>query len=566
MLLAVLEARRTAPTFRWSWEAAAQAAAVACALWVVFGIEPAHAERFFYMLFLPLIWISVRHGIRGATWTLLAMQLGIVGAVQVQGLASATLLELQVFMVALAITGLFLGAVVTERRHAGEALEAREAELQRSLRLAAAAETASALAHELNQPLSAIATYVRACAILAERPEENRTRLVETMGTVTTEVARAGDVVRRLREFFRSGASRLEHASVARLLANAAERAAPRLERHRIALTVECDPALPGVLVDRLQIETVVHNLIANAIDAIAAGDPPARAIVLRAVRDARDAVRITVRTPDRDCRGACRRARSRRSPPPSPTAWGSGWRSAARSSRVTAAGSPRIRPSAARRSRLRCRRRRPPSSSHEPPDGVHRRRRRRRPRLARDAARAEGLPHADVRRRGGVPRRVPARLARLRGARPAHAWHERARAAGRARSARRAPAGDHHHRSRRRGHHARGAQGRAVDFVEKPIDDQVLVAAIAAALDRDARERERAQAATGAAERLARLTAREREVLALVAEGRHNREIAVALGISPRTVEVYKARMMEKLQARRMPDLVRLVLENPQH
>ena len=56
---------------------------------------------------------------------------------------------------------------------------------------------------------------------------------------------------------------------------------------------------------------------------------------------------------------------------------------------------------------------------------------------------------------------------------------------------------------------------------------------------------------------------AREREVLALVAEGRHNREIAVALGISPRTVEVYKARLMEKLQVRRVPDLVRLVLEN---
>jgi FixJ family two-component response regulator len=105
--------------------------------------------------------------------------------------------------------------------------------------------------------------------------------------------------------------------------------------------------------------------------------------------------------------------------------------------------------------------------------------------------------------------------------------------------------------------------KGGAVDFIEKPIDDEALVAAIAAALDRDARERGRARAAAGTAERLARLTAREREVLALVAEGRHNREIAVALGISPRTVEVYKARMMEKLQVRRVPDLVRLVLEN---
>jgi len=296
VILALLRPQRAVRAFRWSSEATAQAAAVAAALWVVFGIDPAGAAQVFYVLFLPLIWVSVRHGIRGATWTLLAIQLGIVAAVQIQGLPSATLLELQIFMVALAITGLFLGAVVTERRRAGEALEAREAELQRSLRLAAAAETASALAHELNQPLSAIATYVRACTILAERPEENRARLVATMSTVTSEVGRASDVVRRLREFFRSGSSRLEHVEVAHLLAGAAERARPRLERHRIALAVDCGPELPGVLVDRLQIETVLHNLIANAIDAIVAADPVERAIGLAAARDARGAVRITVR------------------------------------------------------------------------------------------------------------------------------------------------------------------------------------------------------------------------------------------------------------------------------
>jgi RNA polymerase sigma factor (sigma-70 family) len=60
---------------------------------------------------------------------------------------------------------------------------------------------------------------------------------------------------------------------------------------------------------------------------------------------------------------------------------------------------------------------------------------------------------------------------------------------------------------------------------------------------------------------RVERLTAREREVLDMVVEGRHNREIAEALAISPRTVEVYRARMMEKLHVRRLPDLVRLVL-----
>jgi RNA polymerase sigma factor (sigma-70 family) len=101
-----------------------------------------------------------------------------------------------------------------------------------------------------------------------------------------------------------------------------------------------------------------------------------------------------------------------------------------------------------------------------------------------------------------------------------------------------------------------------AVDFIEKPIDDEALVRAIRAALERDGADR--AQAATRAEveARLQRLTAREREVLDFVVRGMHNREIAAALDISPRTVEVYKTRLMEKLQVRRVPELVRLVTQ----
>jgi RNA polymerase sigma factor (sigma-70 family) len=100
-----------------------------------------------------------------------------------------------------------------------------------------------------------------------------------------------------------------------------------------------------------------------------------------------------------------------------------------------------------------------------------------------------------------------------------------------------------------------------AADFIEKPIDDQALVAAIARALERDAQGRAAAAERAEIQERLARLTSRERQVLDLVASGRHNREVATQLEISPRTVEVYKARLMEKLRVRRLPDLVRLVL-----
>ncbi|MFA7241418.1 MAG: response regulator [Sulfuricellaceae bacterium] len=99
-----------------------------------------------------------------------------------------------------------------------------------------------------------------------------------------------------------------------------------------------------------------------------------------------------------------------------------------------------------------------------------------------------------------------------------------------------------------------------AVDFLEKPLDDRMLLAAVREALDRAIRERNACEARDTLAARLARLTGRERQVLDMVLEGRHNREIAAQLEISPRTVEVYKARMMEKMQARTLPDLMRSV------
>jgi FixJ family two-component response regulator len=77
-----------------------------------------------------------------------------------------------------------------------------------------------------------------------------------------------------------------------------------------------------------------------------------------------------------------------------------------------------------------------------------------------------------------------------------------------------------------------------AFDFLEKPIDDTALRTIIEAALSRD------------------------REVLEFIVQGRHNREMAAALGISPRTIEVYKARLMDKLQVDRLPDLIRLALD----
>lgn len=103
-----------------------------------------------------------------------------------------------------------------------------------------------------------------------------------------------------------------------------------------------------------------------------------------------------------------------------------------------------------------------------------------------------------------------------------------------------------------------------AVDFLEKPVEPTALLAAVRTALDADAARRRAALEAEGAKQRLSVLTARERQVMELVAKGSHNREIAETLGISPRTVEVHKARVMEKLQVQSVPELVRIVLRAP--
>ena len=98
-----------------------------------------------------------------------------------------------------------------------------------------------------------------------------------------------------------------------------------------------------------------------------------------------------------------------------------------------------------------------------------------------------------------------------------------------------------------------------AVDFLEKPLDNKQLVAAVEVALARDAAQRDHAGRTARAEQQLAKLTAREREVLEHMLAGHHNREIAEALGISARTVEAHKAHVMTKLGVERLPDLVRL-------
>jgi two-component system response regulator FixJ len=100
-----------------------------------------------------------------------------------------------------------------------------------------------------------------------------------------------------------------------------------------------------------------------------------------------------------------------------------------------------------------------------------------------------------------------------------------------------------------------------AVDFLEKPFQEGQLLDAVRRALEESKRLREAESSSADAAARLATLTPREREVLDLLVAGLSNKAVANELGTSPRTIEVHRARVFEKLRAHSLPELVRLVL-----
>lgn len=100
-----------------------------------------------------------------------------------------------------------------------------------------------------------------------------------------------------------------------------------------------------------------------------------------------------------------------------------------------------------------------------------------------------------------------------------------------------------------------------AVDFLEKPFNDSVLLEAVQRAFTLDAEQRQRMRLQTDTTERLNRLTPRERQILDLIVAGKRNKVIAADLDISQSTVEAHRARVMDKLEARSLSDLLRMML-----
>ena len=106
-----------------------------------------------------------------------------------------------------------------------------------------------------------------------------------------------------------------------------------------------------------------------------------------------------------------------------------------------------------------------------------------------------------------------------------------------------------------------RAVKAGAIDFIEKPFSDQLLLDRVRQGIEMDRLERDGRARRADVLRRMSLLTQREREVLDLVVAGRANKEIAATLRLSPKTVEVHRAHVMDKMQASSVAELVRLAL-----
>jgi two-component system sensor kinase FixL len=232
-----------------------------------FALAAARDVRLFYPLFAPVTWVALRHGVPGAMISVSLVQAALVAALELTP-GSIPLFDVQFPLLSLGITALFLGALATQRDTALRQMRDQDSVLQRSLRFAVAGQLASALTHELNQPMTALISYVRASELMSEVQPGADARLASTLRKAGEEAGRAAAVLRRLREFYRGEGARLEPTDATAVYARVAEALQDRMRRSAVELKLQDVHGLPTVMVDRTQLEIVIHNLLTNSLDA----------------------------------------------------------------------------------------------------------------------------------------------------------------------------------------------------------------------------------------------------------------------------------------------------------
>jgi two-component system sensor kinase FixL len=206
-------------------------------------------------------------------------------------------IELSIGEALLGKSRIFTGFIhdITQRQKTELRLRGLQSDLAHVGRVSEMGTLASSLAHELNQPLTALANYYEALRdLLASTPDEETLATIrEALEDAGAQTIRAGQIVRRLRDFVSRGEMDRRIESLPRLVTEANALALIGSREHGIEVQVRLDPEVDEVFVDRIQIQQVLVNLIRNAIDAMI--DSPVRGLTIRTDREPGDFVRISI-------------------------------------------------------------------------------------------------------------------------------------------------------------------------------------------------------------------------------------------------------------------------------
>jgi len=232
-------------------------------------------------------------------------------------------LELQLFLIAVALPLLLLAAATQERRIARQALQRRDAQLDREIeergraveaarlfeaenrlqreqltrmgRAIALGELSSAFAHELNQPLAAIRANADAARRLLERGGPALPRIAEILDDIVSEDQRASELIKRLRALFMNGQPELQPLDLNELVKESVELVRGELRLQQVALTLDLAPGTSRVDGDRIELQQVLLNLIVNACEAMRVCPPGGRSLLLATSRAPPAAVIVTI-------------------------------------------------------------------------------------------------------------------------------------------------------------------------------------------------------------------------------------------------------------------------------
>jgi signal transduction histidine kinase len=246
------------------------------ALWVILGGDGGSGLKYFYLLFVPVVLAAVRDGFDGACIALAVTQFALVGLMHYFGYDAQAFTQMQTLMLVLTGTGLVVGAVVSERQNAAhrmqiaeQRLREKEAEAGQAARFSLVSGMAAALAHEINQPMTAARALARSVQHLLEGPAPDLPRANSNITHVIAQIDHASGVMRRMRDFLRRGRPHISTFDVSEMLTDTLELARPDATARGIDLMMTPGKKLPLAHGDRIQLQQVVLNLVKNAMEAL---------------------------------------------------------------------------------------------------------------------------------------------------------------------------------------------------------------------------------------------------------------------------------------------------------